>query len=226
MIGIYCYEDTLKNNQIVYIGKDSNIEKNIRKTAHKKPSQYNVQQINRVIQNNPERYRYKVLKKWEKGKYHKHLANALEILYIRRFRPLFNFTAGGEGTLGTPSGMKGKTHSIETRKKMSEAQKGKQFSEEHKQKLSEGRKGIKNPFYGKHHSEETLKKLSESKKGKTNHQYKGFYRIIKQGKRRNKQQYAIYKDGRVFKTSVYPDKLIKWFKENHPDEEIKESNIK
>jgi len=38
--------------------------------------------------------------------------------------------------------LKGKTRSLETRKKMSEAQKGK-----------------KHPFYGKHHSEETKRKM-------------------------------------------------------------------
>jgi len=130
MIGIYCYQDTQNDNEIVYIGKDSNIDRNIRYNAHKKPSQYNCQQINRVIQNNPNRYKYKILKK----------------------------------------------------------------------------------------------KLSEQKKGKNNHQYKDYYRINKAGKRRNKQQYSIYKEGKVIKTSVHIDKLLKWFKENYPDEEIKELN--
>lgn len=221
MIGIYCYQDTFKDNEIVYVGKDSNIDRNVRDKAHHKPSQYNIQQINRVIQNNPKRYKYQVLKKWQRDKYHNNLSNALEILYIRRYTPRFNFTLGGEGTLGTPSGMKGKSHSLETRKKMSEAQKGKQFSEEHKRKLSEGRKGINNPFYGKHHSKETIKKLSDGKKGKNNHQYKDFYRIVKQGVRRNKQQYSIYKKGKVIKTSVFPDKLKEWFNENYPNEDLK-----
>ena len=44
---------------------------------------------------------------------------------------------------------KGKHHSAETRKKMSQSQKG----ENH-------------PFFGKHHSAETRKKMSESRKGK------------------------------------------------------------
>ena len=60
---------------------------------------------------------------------------------------------------GKPSTMKGRTHSDESRKKMSEAQKGKHLSEEHRRKISETNKG---------HilSEETRIKLSESHKGK------------------------------------------------------------
>ena len=48
---------------------------------------------------------------------------------------------------------KGRRHSEETRKKMSEAKKGKYIGEKH-------------PMYGKHPSEETRKKMSEAKKGK------------------------------------------------------------
>lgn len=44
--------------------------------------------------------------------------------------------------------------------------KGKKHSEETKKKMSEGRKGEKNGFYGKHHSEEMKKRLSEAHKGK------------------------------------------------------------
>ena len=48
-----------------------------------------------------------------------------------------------------PSGMNGKHHSEETRKKMSESNKGEN-----------------NPMFGKHHSAETRKKMSEAHKGK------------------------------------------------------------
>ena len=87
--------------------------------------------------------------------------------------------------LGKPSGMKGKQHSAETRKKMSEAHKGRTFSEETRKKLSEAHKGKhhseesrkkisealngeNHPMFGKHHSEETRKKMSEANKGKNN----------------------------------------------------------
>ena len=49
-------------------------------------------------------------------------------------------------------------------------QKGKHHSEESKKKMSEAKKekyiGKDNPFYGKHHSEESKKKISDAKKGK------------------------------------------------------------
>jgi len=58
---------------------------------------------------------------------------------------------------------KGKRHSAEARKKISDAKKGKTLSDEHKHKLSESHKGMT----GKRHSEETKKKMSESQKGKS-----------------------------------------------------------
>jgi hypothetical protein len=75
---------------------------------------------------------------------------------------------------------KGKTHSEESKMKMSEAKKGenhpnygKTHSEETKIKMSaSARKGEKHPNYGKPsafkgktHSEETIRKMSEARKG-------------------------------------------------------------
>ena len=54
---------------------------------------------------------------------------------------------------------KGKHHSEEHKKKLSEAHKGKQFSEEHKNKMSEAAKG-------KHFSEEHKNKIGEAHKGR------------------------------------------------------------
>lgn len=90
--GIYCYTDK-NTNKIVYIGKDSHINYNKRDKEHKYPSTYNAQQINKVIQNNPERYSYSIL---VKGNFTKNLLNWLEIKYISKYKPLFNFTKGGE----------------------------------------------------------------------------------------------------------------------------------
>lgn len=69
--------------------------------------------------------------------------------------------------------MKGKKHTEDTRKKMSEAKKGRPswnkglhniFSEGTRKKLSEAKKGEKNPLFGKTHTEETRRKISEALK--------------------------------------------------------------
>lgn len=166
--GIYAYIDK-KNNKIVYVGKDSYIDKRKRDKDHKQSCVYNKQQINRVIQNTPERYQYKVL---EEGNIPEKILNALEMVFIRKYNPKFNYTEGGDGTLGLK-------HSNETKKKISEALKGKpnlsrigkSLTEETKKKISESLKGEKNYFYGKHLSEEHKRKISEGKRGKNHHFY-------------------------------------------------------
>ena len=94
---------------------------------------------------------------------------------------------------GKPSRMKGKHHTEETKKLMSEVRTGTHPSEETKKLMSKiktgtrhteetkklmssmrggknspmyGRKGINNPLYGKHRSEETKQKISLKLKGK------------------------------------------------------------
>tara|TARA_E500000318_G_scaffold25150_2_gene25166 strand:- start:372 stop:968 length:597 start_codon:yes stop_codon:yes gene_type:complete len=56
----------------------------------------------------------------------------------------------------------GKTHSEETKRKMSEAAKGRKHTEESKRKMSETKKGENHPNFGKSHSEETKRKISEA----------------------------------------------------------------
>ena len=70
MEGIYCYTD-LKDNKVVYVGKDSNIHKNKRHQDHFQPNQYNKQPINRILQNNPNRYSYKILKQGKENTIYK-----------------------------------------------------------------------------------------------------------------------------------------------------------
>ena len=72
-----------------------------------------------------------------------------------------------------PPSRRGKHHSEEARKKLSEAKKGdkhylygKHLSEEHRRKLSEANKGDKHYLYGKHLPEATRKKISEAKEKK------------------------------------------------------------
>lgn len=137
--GIYCYKDSEKNNEIVYIGKDSRISKNERHRQHFSNSLYNQQVINKVLQNNPNRYKYEVLKSWESNEYPKNLSNVIEIIYIKIYNPKFNFTIGGEG-------LSGHKHSKETIQKMKDNHSkywlGKKHTEEYKQKMKESCKGL------------------------------------------------------------------------------------
>ena len=65
---------------------------------------------------------------------------------------------------------KGKHHTQETRKKLSESHKGKHLLQETKDKISKANKGKfvgeKSPMYGKHLSKETREKQSRANKGK------------------------------------------------------------
>ena len=49
-------------------------------------------------------------------------------------------------------GFKGKKHSKETLRKISEAMKGRKASEETKMNMSDAKKGNNHPMYGKHHT--------------------------------------------------------------------------
>lgn len=62
--------------------------------------------------------------------------------------------------------MYGKTHSAETKRKMSASAKLRKASKQTKKKLSSIRKGVNNSFYGKTHSEQSRKKMSESAKNR------------------------------------------------------------
>ena len=95
--GIYAYVDK-KDDNIVYVGRDSNIHKNKRHKDHFYPSGYNKQVINRVLQNNPDRYEYKVL--WEIEDCTNNHLNEMEKYYTGIYNPKFSFTEGGYGIAG------------------------------------------------------------------------------------------------------------------------------
>ena len=194
MKGIYGYLDK-KDNSIVYVGKDSNLEINKRHYDHLSPSKYKAQPFNRILQNNPNRYVYKRLYVCPS-----HLdevdLNGLEMQYIEALNPKFNFTIGGDGSNGFK-------HSLETRKKISELQKGKNhcnygkhLPKETRRKISETLKGRKRPDQ------------SEQKKGKNNPLWKDYARVIKRGKTKSgKPTYSLRYNGKYLKHSVDYDKL-------------------
>lgn len=193
--GIYCYIDKT-NDEIIYIGKDSYIDKNKRHICHMLPSKYNEQHINKILQNNPDRYEYKIL---YAGDFDDTLLNTLEINSIAEENPKFNFTIGGDGC-------KGYKHTEDAKRKISNAMKGnqnflgKKHKQESKDKISKSKIGDKNPmknpeiakkvskalkgkrgsetsFYGKHHSESTKKQISHKKSHQQN--TSGYYRVYK-----------------------------------------------
>lgn len=164
--GVYGYYDTQKK-YVCYIGKDSNINdsNNNRHKAHYKPSSYNNQQINRVLQNNPNRYDYFIL---AEGNFSDDELNNMEKQAIEIFktyyydypeRSVFNYTKGGDGASGY------------------------KHTQEWKEKMSEKMSGENAPFYGRKHSEEAKKKMSKNHtyfSGENHHNYnKKFPQISK-----------------------------------------------
>lgn len=79
---------------------------------------------------------------------------------------LRNLTDGGEGNTGNIPWMKGKTHSTDTKQKMSNKLKGRKLpqSQIEKMKLLTG---DRNPFFNKKHSPETIQLIKEKCKGRT-----------------------------------------------------------
>lgn len=207
MKGIYQYKD-LKTGEIIYIGKDSNIDNNeCRAKTHMRPSHYDAQPFNRALQNNPERYMHEII---YAGNYSEDLLNALEINTIAEFklshdghRPKFNFTDGGDGSTGYK-------HTKESIEKISKNNakywEGKERSEETRNKISK-------KLTGKKHTKERKQKTAEA-------HIKDYARIIKSGHKRGKQLYAIMRDGKKIKRSIDKNKLKEYFKENYPNEDL------
>lgn len=178
----------------MYIGKDSYINKKNRYRQHCAQSHYDSQPFNRILQNNLNRYTYQVLV-WDVDTEER--LNALEIQYIRQLKPKFNFTLGGDGTVGFQHSEKTKQKigqankgwkmSQKEKKKISQLHKGKKLSDEHKQKISKSLKGIVPWNKGKTDifSQETLKKLSEQHKGENHHMW-GKHHPIKSRKKISK----------------------------------------
>jgi len=155
---IYIYVKTHKNTGLKYLGKTKNTDPHLYPgsgvywQAHlKKHGKHFDTEILRECQTKEE------VKEW--GLYYSNLWNVAESEEWANFMP-----ESGEG--GATKGMTGKTHSEETKKKMSIAHKDKQVSQETRQKMSNWQKGRKRPdLRGKTPSDETRKKLSDALTG-------------------------------------------------------------
>ena len=133
--GIYFYLDT-KTNKIDYIGKDSNINNNTRHRAHLCESYKKDQPFNRILQNNPERWKYGV---FCIGDFSDSRLEELENIYKQIYNPRFDFEYTSHGGL-----------TEEHKKKISEAMKGHKHTENTRKKMSENHwdvSGKNNPKY-------------------------------------------------------------------------------
>ena len=173
--GIYGYLD-LNTQKIVYIGKDSHIDKESRRKSHKRPSQVDNQPFNRVLQNNINRYKYFEI---ANSVVDENELNFLEKIFIKLFDPKFNFTEGGDGALGYH-------HTKEARQRLSEINKGKTLSDETRKKISKN-----NARYWAHHkqSEEQIRKMAKTKTGR---------KLPEKTKKKMSENNARYWKGKTF----------------------------
>lgn len=224
--GIYLYLDK-QTNEIVYIGKDSNIHRNERHKAHLNPNNYSKQHINKVLQNNLDRYKYDI---FCEGNFSNHELNCFEIELINIFNPLFNFTKGGEGVNGFKWNKKRKEkHSQimkefweddeyreETCKKIKEAVN----KSEYKEKMSKRMLGNKHAQGPHNVSENTYNQMLKNlEKGRLSNDYAT---IEKQGFNSSRKQiYCIRFKGKRLKRSIDKNKLLNWFLKEYPLEKIK-----
>lgn len=74
----------------------------------------------------------------------------------------------GKTKIGKLNSFYNKKHSTDSLRKMSDIKKGKIPSNETRQKMSEAHSGAKHPLYNKHHTEEAKLKMSQSSKGNKN----------------------------------------------------------
>ena len=159
--GIYGYYDT-KENQIVYIGQSKNIS--LRHSHHINPIYYNEQVINRVLQNNIDRYKLVIIK--INSAFSKNDRDVLEKHYIEFYNTFnddnkFNYTPGGDFIPSTDSDIAKKiSKSNSGQNNPNYGKKNPALSLRNSQNI-----GQKNPMYGKHHTKEAIDKIRKSKIG-------------------------------------------------------------
>ena len=156
--GIYGYYDT-KENQMVYIGQSKNIS--LRHSHHLNPIYYNNQTINRVLQNNMDRYKLVIIK--SNPTFSKNDRDILEKHYIEFYNTFrddnkFNYTPGGDFAPSIiPKKAKKISKSMSGQNNPNYGKKNPELSKRNSENI-----GPKNPMYGRHHTEESKRKMSLS----------------------------------------------------------------
>jgi hypothetical protein len=117
----------------------------------------------------------------------------------------------------------GRVLSEETKKKIGDANRGKVHTEEFKKKISQVTRGENNPMFGKHRSDELKKRLSDAQKGNT---YRlGKYHTVESKLKmseghKNLENIERLKSYLIKKPSKPQLKLFEIIKNNFPDKEV------
>lgn len=192
--GIYAYWDNV-NGYYAYVGKDSYINIKSRHHTHFSPSMYDDQPFNRILQNNPERYEYRVLME---GNYDDKQLNKMEKFLIKHLKTyhydypdksVFNFTKGGDGQTGL-------IHTEETKKKMSNIHRGRTHSEDHK--INQAKSRNKTGYYH----------VSKKKEPRVKQGYTWEYRYYEDGKYKAIQSVSFEKLEKKVKAKGLPWRVL------------------
>lgn len=216
--GIYLITNKINNH--MYVGGSIDIERRI--PEHKRGACADNQAIDKaIIKYGKENFTYQIITElppdWN-------IISKHEKYWVKFYNTFkdgkhYNLTDGGDFFIMSPESI---IKLSEARKGIEPWNKGKPdcYSNETLRKMSEAHKGQEPWMKNKHHTEESKKKISKANSGENHPQWKDYARIAKGGFCRNKQQYTIRFNGKIIKTSISVDKLVKWFNENYPDEEL------
>lgn len=146
--GIYGYFDLVKE-EIVYVGQSVDIQD--RHKQHLKPCRYDEQPFNKILQNNPNRYKFVALKT---GDFSTDELNALETHYIAHYNTFydpnkFNYMIGGGRSVFSDESkdkirdtLTGYKHPLNARKNMCKSKNNTGYFNVHIQKRDDCRQGF------------------------------------------------------------------------------------
>ena len=152
-VGIYCIENLVDHKR--YIGQSIDI---IERWKHhikdlKRGNHHNIDLRESWIKYGNDNFNFYILKTCKPTE-----LDFYEQYYIK----LYNTTDSKNGYNLVSGGKSGFEISEITKERLKESRKGKLHTEECKRKMSEMRKGEKNAFYGKHHTEEAKEKMRKN----------------------------------------------------------------